>query len=693
MSSENQSTPDTERNSGEIIEPVAFRPSSKETQQVQKRRIKPVTIVLTVTGLLLASGLWFVFSAKAVLLNIDPMPDSVVVQGGFQFELGGRLLLRKGEYSVQAEKQGYYPLEQTFMVGSDSSQEFDFDMKLLPGKLTIQTQPETVQVFVDGEDQGETDALELEKGEYQVLLRARGYVDYEETISIEGGSVEQLISADLIPAFAPITFTSTPAGADVSINEEVVGQTPLTTDVPAGSHLIALTRSGFKSWRGDLTVQPDIAQELETVVLERADGTISVKSTPTGASVTVSGRYYGITPIKLKLRPGSAYQLAVNKAGFQTASRTLDVISNEGQSISLNLKPNLGVIRFISVPSDADIYVNGELKGRAGKRLQLPAVEQEVEFRKAGYASYKVTVTPRPGFDQSVTAQLKTAEEAKWDAIPKSLTVAGDLELTLLRPDAQFALGVSRREAGRRANEALRPVALDRPFYAGLKEVTNAQYRQFKRAHISGSAANASANQNDRPVTEVTWEDAAKFCNWLSDQAGLPHAYKLEAGKMVAVEPMNNGYRLPTEAEWAWIARYAGKSNPSRFPWGSSLPPTEISGNYADESAKQLLSQTLAEYDDHFPNVAPVGSFAPNPLGFYDLSGNVSEWVHDYYVIGAQVSGQRQTNPLGPGDGAFRVIRGSSWRHGSPVELRWAYRDYGNDPRADLGFRVARYVE
>ena len=683
-----------EESLGETIEPVAFQPSSATDTGDDRRRIKPFAVILSVVAVMLGTVLWFVFSAKAVLITIDPPPDSFAVEGGsLKFELGGRHMLRKGSYTVVASKQGYHPLNQVFEVGAAQNQELNFDLKMLPGLLTIDSDPGVVSVFVNDEEFGEQNSLELDRGDYTITLKANGYLDFEEQISIEGKSVEQTLNASLTPAWAPVTFSTNPDGVSVLIDDEAIGETPLTSDVPAGSHVVTLARAGYKTWRGELTIEPNVPYELPKVLMEKADGTISVATQPSGASVTIAGKYYGVSPVKVKLPPGSGYRLSVNKAGYKPLNRSISVRSEEGQSLSLNLTPNLGTVRFLSVPPKADIYVGDKRVGQAGQKIDLPAVAQTVEFRKAGYAVYSVEVTPRPGFEQSVSARMRTLEQSKWDRVAKSIEATGGIKLQLLRPSASFNLGASRREPGRRANETIRPVRLERPFYAGTHEITNEQFRYFRSNHISGESADSSLNANKRAVSHISWQEAAAFCNWLSDQENLPRAYVDEGGQLVAAEPMNNGYRLLTEAEWAWIARYAGKTTPTRYPWGNSLPPLEQSGNYADNSARELVSKTINEYEDSYPSVAPIGSFPPNPLGFFDLGGNVSEWVHDFYVIGGRPSMEAEKDPLGPFDGSFHVIRGSSWMHGSPVELRWAYRDYGNDPRPDLGFRVARYVE
>ncbi len=86
-----------------------------------------------------------------------------------------------------------------------------------------------------------------------------------------------------------------------------------------------------------------------------------------------------------------------------------------------------------------------------------------------------------------------------------------------------------------------------------------------------------------------------------------------------------------------------------------------------------------------------MGSFSANEFGINDLAGNAAEWVHDYYSIA--LSRELLVDPAGPQSGDYHVIRGSSYMHGRFSELRWTYRDYGDKPRPDVGFRIARYVK
>ena len=159
---------------------------------------------------------------------------------------------------------------------------------------------------------------------------------------------------------------------------------------------------------------------------------------------------------------------------------------------------------------------------------------------------------------------------------------------------------------------------------------------------------------------------------------------------------MSTGYRLLTEAEWAWVARYPeGPGRSRKYAWGDSLPIPPEGGNYGDLAAASILGRSLPGYNDKYAATSPVGSFEPNPLGIYNLGGNVAEWVNDRYAIDPAAGTEGvPRDPLGPeGRGSQHVIRGASWASTSVTLLRLSYRDSGSEGRPDVGFRIARYAE
>ena len=236
-------------------------------------------------------------------------------------------------------------------------------------------------------------------------------------------------------------------------------------------------------------------------------------------------------------------------------------------------------------------------------------------------------------------------------------------------------------------------VELERPFYIGTHEITNAEFRLWKEEHTSRAMRGQTLDMDRQPVANVSWLEAAIFCNWLSRRQGLPLFYIEQNGLVTGINVDAHGYRLPTEAEWAFVAKIDMNGNTKMFPWeGEQYPPPEVVANYADQSAAKFMSFTLSNYNDGYPTSAPVGSFDANGKGIHDLGGNVAEWISDYYEIRTSRDGP-ELDPTGPMSGSRHVIRGASWAMGSRSELRLSYRDGGTDPRMDLGFRIARYVD
>ena len=154
---------------------------------------------------------------------------------------------------------------------------------------------------------------------------------------------------------------------------------------------------------------------------------------------------------------------------------------------------------------------------------------------------------------------------------------------------------------------------------------------------------------------------------------------------------MTIGYRLPTEAEWEYAARYVSPGKVRRFAWGDGLPIGKDSGTLAGTETLGQLEAQLSDYHDDYPVVAPVGKFQPSPLGLHDMGGNVSEWVNDFYL--SFVDPAPVTDPLGPDQAAVHIVRGANWKTGTVGELRFAWRDTVPEPSQTLGFRIARYAE
>jgi formylglycine-generating enzyme required for sulfatase activity len=163
------------------------------------------------------------------------------------------------------------------------------------------------------------------------------------------------------------------------------------------------------------------------------------------------------------------------------------------------------------------------------------------------------------------------------------------------------------------------------------------------------------------------------------------------------VMPHNQGYRLPTEAEWEYAARYVDGQQWNRYAWGATSPPPNGAANLAGQEYMPTAPGpgvtdvvTLPGYRDESVVVAPVGSHGRSSTGLADMGGNVSEWTHDVYV--SLPDSAAATDPRGPDIAGAHVMRGANWRTASIAELRLAWRERAAGPSQVLGFRVARHA-
>lgn len=232
-------------------------------------------------------------------------------------------------------------------------------------------------------------------------------------------------------------------------------------------------------------------------------------------------------------------------------------------------------------------------------------------------------------------------------------------------PAGCFEMGSPDSETRRNPNEGPVHRVCLASFELGEFEVTQKQWRGVmltKNSYFKG-------NQR-RPVESVSWDEAQTFIRWMSF-FGRHH------------------YRLPSEAEYEYAER-AGTTTP--YYWGSRLEDACAHENVADLSAKKEFPEaTVVNCDDGYSATAPVGSFKPNPWGFYDMDGNVGSWVEDCYVDNYRQA-PRNGNAVAAKDCKARVVRGGAANYYDPHILRSAFRaEFKWFAQSNLvGFRLVR---
>ena len=226
----------------------------------------------------------------------------------------------------------------------------------------------------------------------------------------------------------------------------------------------------------------------------------------------------------------------------------------------------------------------------------------------------------------------------------------------------------SPNEVGDKDEHPQHTVTLD-GFWMDQTEVTNAMYAQCVAVRAcTEPVANVSFTRNsyygnaqydNYPVIYVNWNQAWSYCKWA-------------------------GRALPTEAQWEKAAR---GTEGSTYPWGNQFDC--INGNFDDETQATAYAVIGGPNCDGYVDTAPVGSYTTgtSPYGVKDMAGNVWEWVADWFGDYPSVP---VTNPTGPDNGEYRVLRGGSW-YNNVDNIRAAYREWDDPVHTGyyLGFRCS----
>ena len=311
----------------------------------------------------------------------------------------------------------------------------------------------------------------------------------------------------------------------------------------------------------------------------------------------------------------------------------------------------------------------GNMPDRNAMEVQLSNSRNEL----ARLSAMRATGSPDERFLQDVDRVIQTAleggpaESSDQGGDEASMGSASVPMVTVIpagKP-AEFIMGAD--DIGDKAKS--HRVQLTRAFEISPYEVTFGEYTAFCKA--TGRSGPDDGGNSSRPVSKVSWYDAVDYCNWLSERDGFTPCYTRK-GDLVFCNFEADGYRLPTEAEWEFAAGGGFESRGYTYSGGNDLSAVAWCKDNAGEETH------------------PVGQRTPNELGLYDMSGNVWEWVWDWYSTESHASSP-YSDPLGPVEGEEKTEKGGSWYPDS-IYMRPQNRA-GYDPakgNSDIGFRVAR---
>jgi len=358
---------------------------------------------------------------------------------------------------------------------------------------------------------------------------------------------------------------------------------------------------------------------------------------------------------------GKVYQSPVKIDGDVTVKA---VAVREGKAPSKVSEGNYKLGRRLSSPvADVKGQVFGEkkpftvrLSGPEGAEIRYTTDGVDPGPGRGGIYKAPLTLTP------SVVLKAVSVQEGM-----RTSAIMSEHYETHSVPMVKVTGGTFRMGSNENSDEKpVHNVTVD-SFWMGKFEVTQKEWQRVMGTNPSNFKGETL------PVEDVTWFDAARFCNRLSEQEGFDPVYTIN-GTQVTCDFAKNGYRLPTEAEWEYAARGGNQSRGYLY------------------SGSNNVDSVAWHYQNSGGQTHPVGTKQPNELGLYDMSGNVHEWCWDWY--GSNYYAQSPLkNPRGPSSGASRVERGGSWDYYAEY-IRVAYRRSGNPSYSYglIGFRLARTV-
>ena len=518
------------------------------------------------------------------------------------------------------------------------------------------------------------DSLEniyLQKGIYSYEVKSKNHISYKSKLEINKYADEILVPIIMQEVNKKLVINSEPNQASVFLNNVEVGVTPLSVNLNTTSNNILIKKSEYKDNNIDYIVKNNNSDQIIIKLIEDED-VINIKSIPSQASLFFNENYIGISPLKFKIQDKGI--LKIKKYGYVD---DIINITKDTKELNIALTEDLSEV-FISSDPPSDVFLNDEYIGKTPFTKKIQKIKHKISFKSKGFRTLNESFEPTKD-KQNITKKLLTVKEASLLENKKYSRTSIDGEIILFEPGS-FLMGSSKIESRRDINEIMRSVKITKHFYISKNLITEEQYSLFKRS-----------SKSNLPINNISWIDAAKFCNWLSSKEGFENFYEIKNDQIISFNMDSKGYRLPTEAEWEYVAK---SNTPEKYiySWGSDRKINKLVGNIADVSTQGILSNFIDDYDDGYDERSPVGSFRSNQNDINDLTGNLSEWVNDFYSVEFVQQSKVFQDYIGPLAGTSHVIKGSNYYSSTPLQLGLSYRTYGNEPNNLVGFRIARWI-
>ncbi len=656
--------------------------SIDQSIQSGKRKRKIVVIGGSV-GLTTVLILYFAFLFLMQGHNVQVAPDEAAKTQGFSVISGLGFFMDNKLYSMGSSTMIAVSADKfetkKVVIGPANEANVKVRLQPLPAKVQINTVPllEDVAWSIDGQSHSKGQSFEgsLKPGFYRIQAAHPAFESAH--IDIEAQIGGQLLDTLILTAISgQINFNSTPSGAQVQLNGQSVGSTPLSVTRAGGEYAVTVVYQGYTVLEDKVTIAVTDKTPSRHYFLTPLQATLTLSLAPPGGALLVNGSP-AQSPISVDAN--KTHSIRYQKAGYVSQKQSVTLAPAQVKNIDFSLAAQMGQVQF-QANEISQLYVNGQRQGSTPLTLSLQTLPTDIEFRKSGYRTINKKLRPVHGKTQLVAVEILTEFAARRkEGQPLFVSTLG-IDMVRVAPKA-FVMGSPVNETGRSRNEHQQKVAFSRNIWVSRHEITESQFSAFKQGKGSSKL----------PVTNLTWLEAVAYTNWLSEQEALQPFYRISQGQMLGINPKAKGYRLLSEAEWEFIAKQNRRASPTKYVWGSQERIRDKQGNFADQSLQGQQSFILPNYKDGFAGKAPVGSFKADRAGIYDLDGNAREWVHDLYTITPPDLSGTKLDYLGMAGGNSRVIKGGSFKTGRLKNLRTSARSSGLAGQDDVSFRIARY--
>lgn len=271
--------------------------------------------------------------------------------------------LPSGTYIMEVTKVNYKSAWQKVTSNAGDKKNIEINLAPITSSVLIESKPEGAIVEAEGKQIGQTPLIIHDQaiGKHSAILSKPGCISQEISWNVEDAR-PQAVSANLFSNMGTLDIQSTPNNANVFLDGKPRGKTPFSEKIEQGEHKIRVELKGYNSHEQNVIVTKD-AKKNVTVTLQLLPGSLNVKTTPPGSSVTLNGQQYQNSPVEIKnLLPGD-YKLKIEKEGYDPVERDIRITAGEASDVTIGLDSNWGGIDLVANPPGVTIYVDGRKVG------------------------------------------------------------------------------------------------------------------------------------------------------------------------------------------------------------------------------------------------------------------------------------------------------------------------------------------